>query len=89
MQGNTSTAKLLNDPSIYKKTVRQPIQRARRFGSPTVEYSSGAESDNVEDGDDSDSDSESAASVDLEWKMAIHRRAVAITVKKLYIISRI
>ncbi|KIL54639.1 hypothetical protein M378DRAFT_18704 [Amanita muscaria Koide BX008] len=69
---NTSSSTTRPPP----QTVRQPIQRARRFGSPArAKSSSGAESDNAED-----SDSES---VDLEWRMAIRRRAEVVAIRRL------
>ncbi|KAM6491495.1 hypothetical protein JOM56_013064 [Amanita muscaria] len=72
IQANTSSSTTRPPP----QTVRQPIQRARRFGSPArAKSSSGAEPDNAED-----SDSES---VDLEWRMAIRRRAEVVAIRRL------
>ncbi|KIL69016.1 hypothetical protein M378DRAFT_8442 [Amanita muscaria Koide BX008] len=75
--------KTTNTKPVIRRTVRQPLPRKPRFGSPEprphIDYSD--ESDGDSD-DEQDTDSESEASEDLEWKAAISRRAQVIAVKR-------
>ncbi|KIL60812.1 hypothetical protein M378DRAFT_1061943 [Amanita muscaria Koide BX008] len=67
---------------VIRRTVRQPIPRKPRFGSPAprpdINYSTEANSDGEQD---TDSENESEASEDLEWRAAIARCAQVIAAK--------
>ncbi|KIL60243.1 hypothetical protein M378DRAFT_199873 [Amanita muscaria Koide BX008] len=73
-----------NDEKMIRRTVRQPIPRKPRFGSPAprpdIDYS-GTEADSDAGEQDTDSEIESEASEDLEWRAAIARRAEVIAAK--------
>ncbi|KAM6496717.1 hypothetical protein JOM56_007190 [Amanita muscaria] len=76
--------KTTTNKPVIRRTVRQPIPRKPRFGSPApcpdIDYS-GTEADSDAGEQDTDSEIESEASEDLEWRAAIARRAEVIAAK--------